>query len=82
MKTSRVKYEVDVGNKESCLDALWQEARESKCTSRAGKSFLLVSSLCLLWTRHSGGILNAESQRDSVNHSEVHVFKGEIDAHD
>lgn len=44
--------------------------------------FWFLLFLCLLWTRHSGGILNTASQKDSANHSEVHVFKGEIDAHD
>lgn len=44
--------------------------------------FWFLLFLCLLWTRHSGGILNTESQKDSVNHSEVQVFKGEIDARD
>lgn len=44
MKNSRVKYEVDVGNKESCLSAPWQEARKSKCTPRVERSFLPVSS--------------------------------------
>ena len=44
--------------------------------------FWFLFFLCLLWSGRRGGILNTESQKDSVNRSEVQVFKGEIDTRD
>jgi hypothetical protein len=75
MKNSRVKYEVNVGNKENCLNAPWQEAKQSKSISKGREE--LSSSLSVFTVYHCGGHLNTKSRKDSVDHSDFHVSKEE-----